>query len=143
MRFWDSSAIVPLLVDQPSSARVIEVYGQDRVIAVWWATEVECASALARLERDGAADMRQTTAASGRLASVAADWLEVEPHDPVRRTAIRLLRTHALRAADAMQIAAALALASQDPSTLEVVTLDAALARAAEREGLRVIVPAE
>ena len=143
MRFWDSSAIVPLLVEQPSSARVIEVYGQDPEIGVWWATEVECASALARLERDGTFDAGEASAASERLASVASDWLEVEPRDPVRRTAIRLLRTHALRAADAMQIAAALALASQDPSTLEVVTLDTALARAAEREGLRVIVPAD
>lgn len=142
MKFWDSSAIVPLLVEQPSSARVVEVYGQDRAIAVWWGTEVECASALARLEREGSADAGEATGASERLVSVAADWLEVEPSDLVRRTAVRLLRTHALRAADALQIAAALALANQDPSSLELVTLDAILARAAEREGLRVIVPA-
>ena len=141
MRFWDSSAIVPLLVEQASSAGVIEVYGRDREIAVWWSTEVECASALARLERDGSADADEVAAAAARLASVASAWIEVEPRDPVRRTAIRLLRTHALRAADALQIAAALTLAEQDPSTVQLITLDAVLARAAEREGLRVVVP--
>jgi uncharacterized protein with PIN domain len=53
MRFWDASAIVPLLMTEPTTATMQAVAAQDPVVLVWWATEVECASAIARLERDG------------------------------------------------------------------------------------------
>lgn len=52
---------------------------------------------------------------------------------------MRLLRIHELRAADALQLAAALVLAVFDPKTLPFVTLDACLATAAEREGFAVL----
>jgi predicted nucleic acid-binding protein len=59
----------------------------------------------------------------------------------VRRHAERIVETHPLSAADALQVGAALVVAKEFPATLEVVTLDRRLAVAAEREGFRVIGP--
>ena len=49
----DSSAVVPLLVVESSSAAVMQEYESDPEVVAWWATEAECVSALARLEREG------------------------------------------------------------------------------------------
>ncbi len=141
MRFWDSSAIVPLLVSEPVSHAVLAAVEGDPDLIVWWATEVECVSALARLEREGALDRASMNQALGRLAELARAWHEIQPAGHVRQTAIRLLRVHRLRAADALQLAAALVAAEGDPASLEVLTLDERLAEAAEREGLRVLGP--
>jgi predicted nucleic acid-binding protein len=141
MRFWDTSAIVPLLVDETATTATLAEYRQDPEQAVWWATEVECVSALARLERDGHLDSSAVRDALERLGWLAAAWLEVQPVDRVRRVATRLLRLHPLRAADALQLAAALILAEDEPASVEVVTLDDRLAQAAEREGCRVVIP--
>lgn len=81
-------------------------------------------------------------AASDGLAGLAASWQEVEPSSRLRQIASRLVRTHPLRAADALQLAAAIMAADGDPQTLPIVTLDERLARAAEREGFPVIEPA-
>ena len=49
-----------------------------------------------------------------------------------------MLRVHALRAADALQLAAALLASDEEPAGLDIVTLDSRLADAARREGFRV-----
>lgn len=141
MRFWDSSAIVPLLVEEPASDLARAELARDPEVVAWWGTTVECVSALARLERDGALAATDTAAALGRLDAVAAAWQEVQPVERVRSTAIRLLRVHPLRAADALQIAAALAAAEADAASLPFITLDDRQALAAEREGFAVIRP--
>ena len=102
---------------------------------VWWATEIECASALARLEREGALDEPAATLAFDRLRQFAAGWHEIDASDAVRETAVRLLRVHPLRAADAAQLAAAFVAAERRPSSLELLTLDLRLAAAARKEG--------
>jgi predicted nucleic acid-binding protein len=142
VRFWDSSAIVPLLVAEPSSVSVLREYASDPEVIAWWATEAECVSALARLERDGSLPSAAMTEALGRLAALAAAWREVQPVASIRVTAIRLLRVHPLRTADALQLAAAVAASEGHPSTLAVVTLDERLAQAAEREGFAIVRPA-
>jgi len=139
MRFWDASAILPLLVDEPIRPRLIELLRQDATMLVWWATPVECASAIARRERDGSMAPADATRSLDRLRRVSAAWNEVLPAASRRDEATRLLRVHPLRAADALQLAAALAGADGEPSALEFVCLDARLADAAAREGLRVI----
>ena len=40
MIFWDSSAIVPLLVREPSSARSKALLREDPVMLAWWAADV-------------------------------------------------------------------------------------------------------
>ncbi len=52
MRFWDTSALVPLLLDQEATAEVGELLSQDPEVAAWWGTPVECMSAAARLRRE-------------------------------------------------------------------------------------------
>jgi len=74
---------------------------------VWWATEVECASAIARLEREGALAERAVTQAFDRLKHLANAWHEVDPSDPIHEAAVRFLRVHPLRTADALQLATA------------------------------------
>jgi uncharacterized protein len=139
MKFWDSSAIVPLLLAEDATPAVQAIAAQDPAILVWWATEVECASALARLEREGGIDAVGATHAFERMAQLAAGWYEVEPSDGVRETAVRFLRVHHLRAADALQLAAAFVASERRPSTLELVTLDERLAAAARKEGFVVV----
>ncbi len=107
-------------------------------MCVWWATEVECVSALARLEREKALTEAATTVALERLDLLADSWNEVQPVAAVRTAARRLLRVHALRAADALQLAAAVVAAEGQPASLRIVTLDERLAAAARREGFAV-----
>lgn len=141
MRFWDSSALVPLLVTERTSPAAMREFEQDPHMVVWWGTEIECVSALSRLEREDSIGASAMTGALERLSALAAAWQSIEPLEQVRQTAIRLLRVHALRAGDALQLAAALAAAENQPSSLPMVTLDDRLALAAEREGFRVVLP--
>lgn len=138
MKFWDSSAIVPLLVAEPSTPRMQAVAAADAAMLVWWASYVECASAIARLERDGALDEDSANVALARLRQISAGWHEVEASVPVRDTAVRFLRVHPLRAADALQLAAAVVAADHQPASLEIVTLDERLVSAARKEGFTV-----
>lgn len=141
MRFWDTSAVVPLLVSEPASAAVRQAYGRDPDMMAWWATELECVSALARLERDGALTSTSILEALHRLDELSIGWREVEPVGRVRQVAIRLLRVHPLRAADALQLGAAIVASEERPATLPFVTLDKRLARAGEREGFVIVRP--
>ena len=135
MKFWDSSALVPLLVAEEATNDATALALQDLDIVVWWGTPVECASAIARLERNGELSMSGVAAAFARLDELAAGWLQVEPSDEIRETARRLLRVHPLRAADALQLAAAFVGAERRPPTMTFVTLDDRLRTVAGREG--------
>jgi len=141
MKFWDSSAVVPLLLDEPASPSAVAEYLGDPEQIAWWATGIECVSALARVEREGALGPTVMADAVGRLEALELAWAMVQPTDQLRELAVRLLRVHALRAADALQLAAALVAAEGHPGSLTLVSLDERLGLAAEREGLRVIRP--
>jgi hypothetical protein len=142
MRFWDASAIVPLLIAEKTTRAVQALVEKDPTMLVWWASEVECASAIARLEREGALEESDVTQAFERLKPLAAAWHQVDPSDAVREVAVRLLRVHPLRAADALQLAAAFVGSERRPSSLEIVTLDDRVATAARKEGFVTDVPA-
>jgi len=135
MRFWDASAIVPLLLDEPQSPALRQLLRGDAGLVVWWGTPVECASAIARVARDGTLTSREETTVLDLLRTLERSWHEILPTTPVRQTAQRLLRVHPLRAADALQLAAALAWAAGDTRGLGLVTRDDRLADAARREG--------
>ncbi|MBM4438357.1 MAG: hypothetical protein FJ029_14285 [Actinobacteria bacterium] len=100
MRFWDSSAVVPLFVEQPSAPVVRAALAQDRALLVWWATRMECAAAIARLERERSLARKATVAALPGLDELAAGWHEIQPAEGVRRAARRLVHVHNLRAAE-------------------------------------------
>ena len=67
MTFWDSSAVVPLLVTETSTRAMQALASRDDAMLVWWGTRIECASALARLERDGSLDEDSAATAFDRL----------------------------------------------------------------------------
>ncbi len=139
MKFWDSSALVPLLVEQKHTARMRALYRADPTQMVWWGSLVECSSAAARLEREDRLSPPATTTALHRLDLMARRWQEIDPSDVIREAARRLLRSHSLRSADALQLAAAFSAAEQRPSTLSLICLDDRLALAAAREGFDVV----
>jgi uncharacterized protein len=139
MRFWDASAVVALLVHEAATNAMISLAVEDPTMLVWWGTQVECVSAIARLERDAALDAATVAESLDRLSRLAEGWHEVDAGDGVREAAIRFLRVHALRAADAMQLAAAFVAAERRPPQLELVTLDERLAAAARKEGFVVL----
>ncbi len=138
MKFWDSSALVALLVEEEATVPLRDLYlGEPGTIA-WWGTPVECASAVARLEREGQLSPQAVTEALERLDALARHWHRIEPVDAVLETARRLLRVHPLRAADSLQLAAAFLASEGRPSTLEFVCVDNRLVIAAQREGFLV-----
>ncbi len=138
MRFWDASAIVPLLVDETASDAARALYDTDPGITVWWATDVECVSAIARRERLGT-DPEQAAESLRRLSDLESRWQSVAPTRGVKSNARRILRSHDVRAADGLQLGAALTAADGHPETLPFVTLDDRLALAARREGFPVL----
>ena len=139
MRFWDRSAIVPVIFDEPSSARVRALVEDGSELLVWWGTLVECASAIARRERLGQLESADVDAALETLDELAAGWTEVSPTERIRHSARRIVLTHDLRAADALQIAAAREGSDGQPASLPFVTLDDRLGAAARREGFTVL----
>jgi len=142
MRFWDASGIVPLLVRQARTRDMEQLLARDPAMVTWWGTSVECLSALMRLARDGSLADEDVRDAERRLHELRNGWDEVLPGEACRRTAERMLRVHALRAADALQLAAALIAADHDPSRLEVVCLDQRLIEAGRKEGFALAVRA-
>ena len=139
MKYWDSSALVALVVDEPRSMERRETIRRDPVIVTWWGSRIECASALNRLERENRFEGDGLDRSMDQLGLLSASWLEIEPLEQVRRRAIRLLRLHPLRAADALQLAAALTAAGEDPERLDLVSGDDRLSAAARREGFRIL----
>ncbi len=142
MRFWDSSALVPLLVPESTSRAAQRLFERDSIIVAWWATELECTSAIARRQRLGALGEQVIAQAFVRLSALKSGWHEIEPGEEVRESAKRLLRVHDLRTADALQLAAAFFVAEARPSTLTFVSLDDRLLAAADREGFLTAKPA-
>lgn len=139
MRFWDSSALVPLLVSEDTSEALEALFQEDQDVAVWWGTEVECASAVARLERMGKLTSAETSEAFEELQELARVWHLIDPVETIRVSAKRFLRVHDLRASDALQLAAAFLAAEGRPASLEVVCLDDRLVTASQKEGFKVI----
>jgi len=108
-------------------------------MAVWWATRVECISAMARRLREKQIPREAVRDAHRVLAALAREWTEVTPSETLRKRAERLLTIHALRAADAFQLAAALIWSRDDTAGHAFVSLDDRLRDAAQREGFQVL----
>ena len=141
MRFWDTSALVPLIIDEPSTKAARDLVARDADILIWTMTSVELLSALRRLGRlsDGLQDL--LPAMRAHALDLVGRCALVTDIDGVRRRAERLVGVHALASADALQLAAALAASEDRPERLDLVTLDQPLARSARLEGFRVITP--
>lgn len=137
--FWDASAILPLLVREPGSELSQGWLQADPEVVLWTLTRVELASSIERLARERSLNRTDRLNILRRAERIASDAHEVIDVAAVRVRAVTLLARHALRAADAAQLAAALLVADPDPSSLTMVVLDRRLADAAAREGLSVL----
>jgi len=136
--FWDSSALLPLLVwEEETGQRESQLRAVSRV-AVWWGTRIECHSVLRRKQREGVLDERAIRCAMERLGALSRVWIEVIPGDALRSRSERLLNLHPLRAADAMQLAAALLACEERTEKFSFHTSDTRLAAAAAAEGFTV-----
>ena len=140
MRFWDSSALVPLLIEQEFTLKAQSIWKDSQSAPIiWWGSLIECFSALTRLEREQRISAEVFEAAQKALRMLSQACNEIQPTNIVREKTLRLLRVHSLRAADAQQLAAAL-IASEDLSSpISFVCFDERLAIAARREGFTVL----
>ena len=135
--FWDSSAVVPLCVDQGASP-FLRAVRKSQSMTVWWNTPVEVTSAFARLLRDSQIGSRGFEWALQRLGALEKSWIEVQPTDRVRELARWLIQKHPLRAAGGLQLAAALVWSQERPRGRPFLCLDGKLAQAALAEGFSV-----
>ena len=138
MRYWDASALVPLIVSEPRSRLARTWLLEDDHVVTWAWTRTEITSAIERRTREGTLTRAQRRAVLDRLRGLAAGWDEVVDVLAVRARANAVLARHPLRAADAGQLGAALLVSEQLPDPLVFLCLDRRLGEAAEREGLRV-----
>lgn len=139
MRFWDASALVPILAREPRTEEMVSLLRLDEGVAVWWATQVECASALSRKLHDGTFDLWGFDRAVARLSFLLGIWHEELPSMEMRMLAEHFLTSHRLKTADALQLAAAFQWSSWNPVGKEFVSLDNRLRTAAAMEGFTVL----
>ena len=134
--YWDASALVPLCVAESTSPNLRRLAAGSAIVT-WCLSAVEIASAIERRAREGALGSNARALALGNLSELSASWTEITALETVRERALRLLATHTLRAADALQLAAALLAAGDRPARYGFVCGDARLRQAARREGFQ------
>jgi uncharacterized protein len=137
--FWDSSAIVPLCVNEPATSTVKPILAKDPFTVVWWTTRTECISALVRQTREGNLSSAGERQARTLLETLAGAWIEIQPTGSLRATAERALAVHPLRAADAFQLAAALQWCGGQTAGMSIVSFDDRLRSAAHKEGFNLL----
>ncbi|MBW2020823.1 MAG: type II toxin-antitoxin system VapC family toxin [Deltaproteobacteria bacterium] len=138
MRFWDSSAIVPLLVLEKETEACVKALQSDQEIIVWTMSKIEVFSALCRRLREGSIKEHLFDSAKKRMNHFFDIAFEVISVPKVKDRALRLLQVHPLRAADAMQLAAVLVATQEDTSRVPIMSFDDRLIQAAKREGFAV-----
>ena len=141
MKFWDSSAIVPLVSLEEASPGCQRFLRKDPGVVVWALTPVEVQSALLRKRRFGETTPQELRRSRDRLRQLSRTWNEVQDLERVVERSIRVMDLHELRSLDALQLAALLLASGDKPSRLPFVVLDQKLAEAAEREGFEVLIP--
>jgi predicted nucleic acid-binding protein len=131
--------VIPLIFDEPTSPVLNELLMQDTDMVVWWGTWIECSVTVSRLGREEQLDENGQEETRAALDDLAADWLEIEPTDELRLLTMLVSRDHPLKAADALQLAAALRWCEGNTDGAVFVCLDNRLRRAVEDEGFNVL----
>ncbi|MBI2377860.1 MAG: type II toxin-antitoxin system VapC family toxin [Deltaproteobacteria bacterium] len=139
MRYWDTSALLPILIDEPGTKLSRAWLEEDGEICTWGMTHVEMASAIERRAREGRLTAGQRTRALREAELLVSHAHEVTDALAVRKRATLILARHSLRAGDAAQLASALLIADPEPGSLSFVCLDRRLGDAASREGMPVL----
>jgi uncharacterized protein len=131
--YFDTSALLPLLVAEPSSARCRELWDIADVAVTSRLGHVEAAAALAQAVRAGRVDESAHRLALERLDELWSSVASVEIDRSLMRRASELAALHALRGYDAVHAASAELVA--DESTV-AASGDRALLRAWRALGL-------
>lgn len=139
MNFWDSSSLLPLVVDEIHSNTAKTIFRQDPQLFIWWGTPIECVSAMARKRREGRLSHDEFMEAREKLRYLEIISTRILPSASLKTTAEALLLRHALRSADALQLAASLVLKNESEMNLSFLSEDNRLCEAAEKEGFTVI----
>lgn len=133
--YFDTSAIVPLLVEEPSSSHASALWNDaDRLLSIRLAY-AEARAALAQAQRLGRLTTRGLRIVVSKLEVLYGDLDLVEIDDELVRDAGQLAEKHGLRSYDSVHLAAASRLRDSD-SDVVVIAGDAALLRAATSEGM-------
>ena len=135
--YWDSSALVPLCISQPQSAKARVFYDRYRIVA-WWATQVEMMAQLYRLEKMGQLSRDQCLAGKRLAQEISRKWISVGSSPSNAVEACSLLELYPLRASNALQLSVALEACEHKPQDYTFVTADQRLAEAARRSGFTV-----
>ena len=139
MGFWDSSALLPLLSEEKFSDTAVRLLREESDVAVWWRTWIECSAAISRLEREDKLTETGRENARVNLDELAAEWREFSPTNELRLLVMLVSKAHPLKAADCLQLTAALRWCEGNTEGASFVCLDNWLRRAAEDEGLNVL----
>jgi predicted nucleic acid-binding protein len=121
--FWDTSALIPLCVQQTQTEGASALFANYRV-AAWWATPVEIVSGLTRLQRMGQICHDEFFAGKQIAEAIATTWISVEPSAKIVAQACSLLELYPLSAADALQLAAALEWCEGKPLGMVFLSFD-------------------
>lgn len=135
MKFWDASALVPLLVAEDQSGYCLQILKGDPEILMWCMSRVEVVSALTRRLREQSLAIDRFDHARIRFTRILESAYQIAAIDKVINRAIRLLQVHPLRAADACQLAACLIATQEDPARLPMICFGQRLQSAAVKEG--------
>jgi uncharacterized protein len=138
MSFWDSSALVLLCTNEPRSIIAGRLWKQFPEKFVWWETSVEISSALSRLERENKISLLHRQKAEKRLETLEKIWKEIQPIARIKELARTFPALHALKAADSLQIAAALVWCKEKPKNKDFVSGDDRLLKAAQKVGFTI-----
>lgn len=141
MKFWDTSALLPLFVDEPATESCAALLSSDPSVIVWEGTSVELLSALSRYRRHSSGFDDLWPGVRHEMLQRWMSWSRVADLAKATLRAQRLVNVHPLTTGDAFQLAAALVACEDQPQWIDFVTRDAALASAARIEGFQVKVP--
>lgn len=136
MKFWDSSALVPLVSNESTTETLNGIMTADPAIVVSPITPVEVDSAVwrkARQTRDQVARQRSLR----RLSELHDRWVVIERYSEIFEEARRMVARYGLRGADAIQLATAII--TRGDSTLVFVALDKDLQAAARAAGFPIL----
>jgi predicted nucleic acid-binding protein len=138
LAFWDSSSLVPLCVQQQPSGKVHKLRAKYGFV-VWWSTQVELQAAFARLLRADELTRAEYLGAIKSLEMLRRGWRELQPTENLRTRAEALVDRFPLKAADALQLGAAMVWCLDNPVGRKFISGDKQLLHAAGQLGFDLI----
>lgn len=135
MKFWDASAVIPLLLTEKQSDYCLQILKDDQDVLLWCLSRVEIVSAMTRRLREQSLTFGEFQSAKIRLQHILEGAYQITALEKVMNRAVRLLEVHPLRAADACQLASVLVATQEDPYRVSLICFDERLKEAAIKEG--------